>query len=554
MGAPRKRSRSNLLASATCAACLTVVLAVPCLASAAAGDLDPSFGRGGLTTSSYDSFSGLGPAQSRASVEIAGTLSNGTLITSGQAIFMHCVHAACISPTGGHFVSAYLPDGDLDSEFGSGGTVAVAQDFGTVSRVVSGDRIVSVGMSSNLAEIEGTQLDAKGAPVPSYGNAGVASIALPPSIVKAYSVEVAEEPDGSVIVGTIGYEDQLDSTPHLLLTRILPGGSQDAAFGDGGWEEEGILPLRHLTQLAVDSNGRILAAEQFLSNLIVRRYKADGSPDMSFGDAGALTLSPADAFVSDIEPGVAGDFFVARKGDEGTSVIHYLSSGAEDLTYGTGGATVPTRRIDYPSLEVDRSGRLLVYSGASILGRYLPEGTLDRSFAVRGWAQVTTGKDFGGSDIALSDASLAFAYGSISKPLATVGRYRLEAGSPDDLDADGVVDRIDRCPGLYGSRTGCPFFRGNLRLALQDGELVGSATSPNAACLPRKLKVTLYRLARGKPRRFATTRADRRGQSRTLFEFERPGRPGRYIAAISGRTRGAVGICAFRRSKPVRIS
>ena len=524
------------------------------MAEASAGDLDPAFGKGGLTTTHFDVLAGAGFQSAQARGEIAGAFSNGTLVVSGNALFGYgCGRIGCTGFTGARFLSAYRPDGSLDPSFGAGGVTATNGLDSRVARVVGGGRVVSVGLSDLQTKVDARALDTSGAAVPSYGNGGTASIDLPPSIYHGIDLEMAASADGSVVVGVVGSEDAYDTKTHLLLTRILPNGTQDMTFGTGGWEQTELVPFQRLSQVAVDSHGAITTLEQAFSTMVVRRFTPEGSPDLNFGNAGTLAIGQDDGVSPELAVGADGDFYVARKDPQGVEFSHYRADGSPDPTYGAEGSTAPTDEVGLTAaLALDASGGLLVQSGATTLGRYLPDGTLDRSFGSDGWARVFTHDASGPSDIELIGNSLAVAYGHSQTADVTVGRYRLDPSPPDDIDADGVVDRKDACPGVYRPKSGCPTIRGALSLTSKGGKLRGSAVSRDSSCVPIGQKVRLLRVTHGERHRFGITRLRRGSNGRRTFAFPEQD-AGRYLASIRKRTIRTVGSCSFRASKAVRL-
>ena len=81
----------------------------------------------------------------------------------------------------------------------------------------------------------------------------------------------------------------------ITLTRYRPDGSLDTAFGDGGSTVYSASPNSHASELAIDSEGRLVAAGSagtggFDGDFVVARFLPDGSPDASFGDGGHVRV------------------------------------------------------------------------------------------------------------------------------------------------------------------------------------------------------------------------------------------------------------------------
>lgn len=201
-------------------------------------------------------------------------------------------------------------------------------------------------------------------------------------------------------------------------------GSLDTSFGangkvitDFGGDDDGA------SAAAVQSDGKIVTAGYVGDfghdyDFALARYNSDGSLDISFGTGGKVTtdfgdqeLAGAVALQSDGKivaagrsgnalrvPGVNSDFALARYNSDGSLDTSFGADGKVMTDFG--GNAVATSVAIQPDGKIVAVGGSFNGSSDFNMGRYNTDGTLDRSFGTDG--RVTT--DFGGDDIATSVA------------------------------------------------------------------------------------------------------------------------------------------------------
>jgi uncharacterized delta-60 repeat protein/uncharacterized repeat protein (TIGR01451 family) len=323
---------------------LAVVVALPGRALAAPGDLDPSFGSGGKVTVDRGSEGGSD----------AVLQPDGKIVTVGT-------NAQAGATTYDFSVMRHNADGSLDTSFGSGGEVVT--DYAGGSDVAGG---------------------------------------------------VALQSDGKiVVVGTSEVPDE--GCCWFTLARYNANGTLDTAFGDNGWirvQEFG--GASDGASIAVQPDGRIVAAGQSGGRFAVVRYLPDGSPDLGFGVAGQVVDDFGDRFTGALGHDMAlqPDGRIVVAGYTGSTrfdfaVARYNTDGSRDTTFGTGGHVI-TDFGDYDvanSVAVQSDGRIVAagYTGSGFaLARYNTNGSLDTGFGAGG--RTTT--DFGGAGGQANDVAL----------------------------------------------------------------------------------------------------------------------------------------------------
>jgi len=286
---------------------------------------------------------------------------------------------------------------------------------------------------------------------------------------------VALQPDGKLVVVGTTYVNNDYTEEDFALLRLMPDGTPDASFGNGGRVTTNFPNLAAVaSSVVVQPDGKILVAGgafpdfTFLGDIVLARYMPDGSPDAGFGTGGIVVTSfPGQgsyAFALALQPDgrivVAGTDFVAFSTGESSNtdfaLARYLSNGTLDPSFGSGGRVVTdfgARNDDAFAILVQPDGRLVAVGSAIQPGqvqdfaaaRYLANGTLDGSFGTGG--KVMT--DFGaaGFDQARSAvlqpdgkivaAGFAISNGGLTQPFA-LARWDGNGVLDPGFDGDGL--------------------------------------------------------------------------------------------------------------------
>src|SRR5205823_15061950 len=138
---------------------------------------------------------------------------------------------------------------------------------------------------------------------------------------------------------------------HFALARYNRDGSLDESFGSGGKVLTDIGPFGGTAQaLAIEPNGKIVAAGDNISGFALVRYNADGSLDSTFGSDGKVFTDlgyGSSAWSVAIEPN--GKIVAAGEGITGGGCFYpdnfcfdfglarYNPDGTLDQSFGSGG-------------------------------------------------------------------------------------------------------------------------------------------------------------------------------------------------------------------------
>ena len=200
-----------------------------------------------------------------------------------------------------------------------------------------------------------------------------------------------------------------------LLTSAAPAaaiaGELDTSFGSGGKVFTAIGPDSFATAVAVQPDGRLIAAGWSLSrqsaDFALARYQVDGALDQTFGPGGTVLhgvglFSGADALV--LQPDglpVAAGFSETSSGSN-FALARYDPTGAPDATFGSdgtaladfGGFAFATSLARQPDGKLVSAGAYFDEAGTQFaLARHDQTGTLDASFGSGGKVLSRVGAD-----------------------------------------------------------------------------------------------------------------------------------------------------------------
>jgi uncharacterized delta-60 repeat protein len=309
-----------------------------------------------------------------------------------------------------NIIIRYNANGTLDTTFASGGVlymewringsygnaydmaVQLVDSFDANGNPIVEERIVVVGSAPAL--VSGGQIRLRverylpsGLPDTTFGTDGTGRVILD----VAYALAVAIQPLDQKIL-TMG-----DSS---VLVRLNANGTPDATFGVNGVSQakSGV----RTQALAVQSNGKILAAGDYNSDFAIARFNTNGTLDTSFGKSGRVVTDFARKTdrANDIRV-LAGDYIIAA-GSAGTNsyrntgIARYTPNGQLDTSFagGAGKATIsvsPANDAAY-SIDLQSNGKIVLFGEADGangyrdfgLARFNANGTIDTTFGQGG--------------------------------------------------------------------------------------------------------------------------------------------------------------------------
>jgi uncharacterized delta-60 repeat protein/uncharacterized repeat protein (TIGR01451 family) len=260
--------------------------------------------------------------------------------------------------------------------------------------------------------------------------------------------DVAEQPGGGYVAG--GWLEPTPGNRRFALARFGAAGTPLGvvlATPGAGDDEIGAL--------AVQADGRIVAAGRSGSRIGVARYAPDGTPEgTGVHDLVGVSDERADGVV--VEPGgrimLAGTGVV--NGERRFLLAALTPAGAIDGSFGDGGFVtldVGDGVAAVRSLERQPDGKLLVAgttdatgAGGGVVARFMPDGTPDADFSTDGIARVGVPGAIV-EDVALQPDGKVVAVGAVDAGTAAsdslVARFRPGGARDPGFGSDGVLER-----------------------------------------------------------------------------------------------------------------
>jgi uncharacterized delta-60 repeat protein len=332
------------------------------------GTVDPDFGTGGVLL--------LDPSEGPDSANAITVSPYGAVSVGGRA-------------GDRFFVARFQTNGQPDLAWGPGGVVI--GDFGgdhdvvTAVRWLSDEGLVVAGVSATggLTDAGLARFTAAGTLDASFGTDGTTTVDLGGAADEVHALGVRYQDGGLVIAGG-------DGSDAVLLNLSMQGHSAGrvvssfrSASNDRGYTS------------AVQPDGRIVSVGRFGGALGLVRLLPDGSPDATFGDGGVARTQLGNVWSGDVY--VAPDGRILVHGSVGchatncSFVARYLADGDLDATFGHAGVvTLDGYAGRSDSVFVDGAGRVVIVGTIGMpqtgmrLARLLPDGTLDESFGDHG--------------------------------------------------------------------------------------------------------------------------------------------------------------------------
>jgi len=375
---------------------------LPSAICAASGDLDTSFGDGGVTRTGF--------ANSTATARDIAIQSNGKIVVAGTIFVSTSPRAA---------IARYNADGTLGASFADGGKTFHNLGFtnGYASTVIQPDgKFLAAGgvRFSASSDFLVRRYNSNGTLDNSFGSAGVVTTSFGDGTSSGVSA-VLLQPDGKILV--VG-----GSSSNFAIARYNSDGSLDTTFdGDGKVTTSASADLL-VTAGVLQPDGKIIAAGHSRNGnslgFTLRRYNSNGSLDTSFGNAGSFITNIGTgnsfAFAVALEPNgkiVVSGYTDGTNDQQDFAVVRINPNGSLDRTFGTGG--IVTTDVDNVTnqaggLAIQRNGKIIIGGTSAtsprpqaVLVRYNSDGTLDNTFGQNGRAKLTDGYFYSGLAVEL---------------------------------------------------------------------------------------------------------------------------------------------------------
>lgn len=443
--------------------------AIAGIAFAAPGDLDDTFGRGGVVVTNFGW--GGGPSSGRVALRQA----DGKLVVGGSGWRDGPAFA----------LIRYVADGSPDPSFGDDGRAvtrlpATYDGDSTVYGLVQqpDGKLVALGHVEDalgvgfvlMRHLDDGSLD------PSFGTGGTVRPTLG---VYQVASALAVQDDGKLVVA--GIDGSGIGGNKVILVRFEEDGSLDTAFGGTGLVAVDLDAT--INALLVQRDGKLMVAGSTGTTdrqILLVRFEPDGTLDPTFGTGGVVTTNvgsatdEAMALLQDHEDRVLVAGYTTQGTTAHFATLRYDADGALDAGFGDGGI-VSTALSSLGGAAYDvaeqADGRLVVSGAAAVVTgtesvavRYLADGSLDATFGSAGVVRADLGGPEGGAcAVVVQDDGDVVLAGSGQGSIAVL-RY----------DATGVLDPTFGAGGVAITSAGSSADEAAALLVQSDGKLVAA--------------------------------------------------------------------------------
>ena len=406
-----------------------------------AGDLDNTFGTGGIVITQFPGVGTNGSLINSVSIQGDGKIVAGGYVDLGSGSSNQDFALARYSTLG-------VPDGT----FGASGLVTT--DLGTADDEIYGVAIQGDGkiVAAGFSGVAAAQRFAV-ARYNTNGSLDTAGFGSPNGYVitdvsgaskESGAQAVAIQGDGKIVAA--GYAT-IGTKFDFALVRYNTDGTLDGAFGTSGIVTTSFGgSLDQSFAVHIQADGQIIAAGRHGSSTVgfaAARYNAaDGSPDSGFGTSGKVTLDLSSTDEAHgIDVGSGGSITIAGFSDVGDTadefaVLQYSSAGVLNTgSFGSPNGYVLTafdgagEGFAY-ALKIQGDGKIVVvgFTGSTstfAVARYNTDGTLDATFGTGGKVVTAIGtKDDEAFSVAIQgDGKIVV--GGYSKDSGNIRRFAL---------------------------------------------------------------------------------------------------------------------------------
>ena len=366
-------------------------------------------------------------------------------------------------------VLRYRSDGTLDRDFGTDGSMIIRATSGnTVLRDVTplADGRIAITGQSDAGSIV-ARLLSDGQLDLTFAGDGVAEF---PKLMVATSI--AEQIDGSLLVSGVSGPENINDHQTAAI-RVLPDGTADAAFGEGGIALSAVINFTHSPDReAVGFPALAGSPSIIVGNTVSSINRGDDVAAAALTSDGKLipTFGVGGISVGDFGEGFDGvrAFGIATQRDDkavvvgqvsrGGALARYLEDGSVDPSFGADGTGTVALPFRGRAVAIDAQGRIVSAGDKQelsthqasiskvIVARHLANGELDVTFGTRGYAEVQIApvgdrRETYVSDLVIGNDGRIVGGGQY----CSIGCY----GAAFGLTADGATDPTFGPQGIY---------------------------------------------------------------------------------------------------------
>lgn len=275
-------------------------------------------------------------------------------------------------------VVRYLPDGQIDSSYGTHGMTDAPFDYLSCSALQPDSKLLVSGLLDfpyHYMQID--RFTANGLPDSSFGINGVALVRN--NYASGSIAGMGVMADGRIVLGGIGFDS--NDNRSAMIIRLLPDGRPDSSLGGTG--RLCIFNVSYCRAMLLQPDGKVLlSVGELTGDAYICRIDTNGSIDTSFGQAGFAAVPSVRITAMKLLPdgrllcgGYDGDFVLARLLPDGVSL---------DSSFGNSGVirtdVSGTRDDRVYAVALQQDGKILAAGESKnntpyrlTLARYLPD-------------------------------------------------------------------------------------------------------------------------------------------------------------------------------------
>jgi len=317
--------------------------------------------------------------------------------------------------------------GSLDSSFGTGGktnsTHFVWQSINQIATQADG-KIIAVGQcatGSNNRNFYVVRYNSNGSIDTTFASSGFLNFDVNGGSYYDEAQTVKLQADGKILVG--GVVGTVLDRYYLGVIRLNQNGTIDTTFGNQGkslftmtgFTTSSVLNFR-LSDIALQSDGKIVVAGLYNYKYSVARLNTDGSLDLDFSNDGKVTIDFGSSSETAEKIKILSDSRILIGGSSNPSVAAWCMlqpDGSLDTSFGTGGKRTftPDSSFEFGTFFFLPDNSILVGGSISINGnnrdaalyKLSINGTRDTTFGTNGRIVVDVDNSSSDSNIAKLD-------------------------------------------------------------------------------------------------------------------------------------------------------
>lgn len=290
-------------------------------------------------------------------------------------------------------VQRYTPSGTLDTTFSSDGIITEPINIQTIGhsiRMQSTNILIGGETTNNTTEFLLTRYDSSGTLDTTFGTSGITTTAIGDG---ATVNGLGFQSDGKIIAAGSAI---LNGTPAFALARYSANGILDATFGTAGITTTILSGTvsSEISNVVIDASDRIIVAGKAVMNGIpwftIARYTPSGTLDATFGTSSGYTVIATNGQATNVALQSDGKIIATGFSESEIIIARFDVNGIPDATFGSGGTRVTQAGTDMSgayglALQINDQAVIAGFADdLNMVARYTTGGVLDETFGSAG--------------------------------------------------------------------------------------------------------------------------------------------------------------------------